>query len=149
LFILSVALDWSSTLLLSEDICIMGSRANYPYKSIGIKYIKYYFLYKICLQYNSEYSLNCSWCSRAWRIYSTPYCTLPLLLLYLIVNLLHCLVIFIITLLYITALFSNIYNNFTVYYCNLTIHCCYSVYCYCHKLHLDHNSRNTWLILTI
>jgi len=31
----------------------MGSRANFSYKSVGIKYIKYYFLYKIHLQHNS------------------------------------------------------------------------------------------------
>jgi len=40
---------------------------------------------------------------RAWRIYSTLYCTLPLLLPYLITNLPYCLAMFIITLLYITA----------------------------------------------
>jgi len=41
------------TLLLSKDIYVMGSRANSSYKSVGIKYIKYYFLHKIHLQHNS------------------------------------------------------------------------------------------------
>jgi len=39
----------------------------------------------------------------AWRIYSTSYCILLLLLPCLIANLPHCLAMFIITLLYITA----------------------------------------------
>jgi len=32
----------------------MGSRVNYSYKSIGIKCIKCYFSYKICLWHNSN-----------------------------------------------------------------------------------------------
>jgi len=44
-----IVLDWSSTLLLPKNIYIIGSRANSSQESVIIKYIKYYFSYKICL----------------------------------------------------------------------------------------------------